>query len=103
MEDMDRWAGLTDGEERLEEVYLRSELTGGVDRMEMEEHGIQICTDASFPIGSRHMDHLHLILGIAQTLQQCFRVIQRVFRCKLRYFFNIIYDFSIIQNYHHFI
>ena len=33
----------TDGEERLEEVYLRLELTGGVDRMEMEERGIRIC------------------------------------------------------------
>ena len=43
MEDMDRWGDLTDGEERLEEVYLRSELTGGADRMEMEEHGIRIC------------------------------------------------------------
>lgn len=31
VEDMDRWADLTDGEERLEEVYLRSELTGGAD------------------------------------------------------------------------
>lgn len=35
--------GLTDGEERLEEVYLRLELTGGAERMEMEEHGIRIC------------------------------------------------------------
>ena len=43
VEDMDRWAGLTDGEERLEEVYLRLELTGGAERMEMEEHGIRIC------------------------------------------------------------
>ena len=41
--DMDRWAGLTDGEERLEDVYLRLELTGGAERMEMEEHGIRIC------------------------------------------------------------
>ena len=37
------WAGLTDGEERLEEVYLRLKLTGGAERMEMEEHGIRIC------------------------------------------------------------
>ena len=43
MEDMDSWADLTDGEERLEEVYVRSELTGGAERMEMEEHGIRIC------------------------------------------------------------
>ena len=42
-EDIDRWAGLTDGEERLEEVYLRLELTGGAERMKMEEHGIRIC------------------------------------------------------------
>ena len=26
-----------------EEVYLRLELTGGAERMEMEEHGIRIC------------------------------------------------------------
>ena len=35
--------GQMGGEERLEEVYLRLELTGGAERMEMEEHGIRIC------------------------------------------------------------